>query len=285
MMEIDHLLLTRFNLPSKGPESLIRAQDGWLQRRVELFQRYTIPSVASQTVTGVHWIVYFDPQSPRWLLDTLAPYVDRGVYTPIFREEATWREVGRDARQLCGARGELLITTNLDNDDALANTFIARLQQLAQPGETRALFLERGLITSGRHTYLRRDRDNAFCSVAEPWTATPATAWRDWHVMLGKYMPVTRCAGAPAWLQVVHGENVSNRVRGHLTDPSGHRVLFPGLIEQQPRPPAGAVAADLLVTAPLRWLRDGLRTVTKHLLLAAGGKQAIDRVKMLLPIR
>jgi hypothetical protein len=27
---IDHVLLTRFNLPSRGLESLIRAKDGWL---------------------------------------------------------------------------------------------------------------------------------------------------------------------------------------------------------------------------------------------------------------
>jgi hypothetical protein len=284
-MRVDHLLLTRFNLPSKGPERLIRAQEGWLQRRVELFLRYTIPSVTAQTVAGVHWIVYFDPESPSWLLDRLAPHVARGVYTPIFRAEATWREVGRDARQLTGAGGDLLITTNLDNDDALAHNFVERIQRLARPHETRALFLERGLITAGTRTYLRRDRDNAFCSVAEPWTETPATAWRDWHIMLRTYMPVTRCAGAPAWLQVVHGDNVSNRVRGQLADPSHHRKLFSGLIDGQPRPPLGAVAADVLVGSPLRLLRDGLRTAAKHLVLAAGGKQAIDRLKLLLPIR
>jgi N-acetylglucosaminyl-diphospho-decaprenol L-rhamnosyltransferase len=91
---IDHVLLTRFNLPSKGPESLIRAQEGWLQRRVELFQRYTIPSVAAQTVSGFHWIVYIDPESPPWLLERLTPHAEAGAFSPIFREEAHWRSGG-----------------------------------------------------------------------------------------------------------------------------------------------------------------------------------------------
>lgn len=284
-MIIDHVLLTRFNLPSKGPESLIRAQDGWLQRRVALFERYTIPSVAAQTVSNFHWIVYFDPESPRWLLDRLAPHVAAGAYTPIFREEATWREVGADARQVTGAGGNLLITTNLDNDDALAADFIERIQQLAKPGETWALFLERGLIAADERTYLRRDRDNAFCSVAEPWTAEPATAWRDWHIMLRSHMPVLAAAGPPGWLQVVHGQNVSNRVRGVLTDPDRYQSLFPGLINHLPRPPTSAVAADLLVAAPLRALRDTLRSSAKQILLAVGGKKGLDNIKLLLSPR
>jgi hypothetical protein len=226
--------------------------------------------------------VYFDPESPRWLLDRLGPHVASGAVTPIFREEATWREVGADARQLTGARGNLLITTNLDNDDALAADFMERIQRLATPDETRDLFLERGLIACGEHAYLRRDRDNAFCSVAEPWSAEPATAWRDWHIMLRSHMPVIASAGAPAWLQVVHGENVSNRVRGRLTDPSRHRYLFPALIDRLPRPRGGAVAVDFLISSPLRTVRDGLRNLAKRALLVVGGKQGLDRVKLML---
>jgi hypothetical protein len=281
-VSIDHVILTRFNLPSKGPESLIRAKDGWLQRRVAFFEQYTIPSVVAQTVSGCHWIVYFDPESPRWLLERLGPHAASGVFTPIFREEATWREVGEDARQLTGARGRLLITTNLDNDDALAADFLARIQRLARPGETLALFLEQGLIAFGERAYLRCDRDNAFCSVAEPWTKEPATAWRDWHTMLRKHMPVIVSAGAPGWLQVVHGENVSNRVRGRLVDPTCYRGHFPGLIDGLPRPRAGVVAVDLLVAAPLRMLREGLRAAAKVAFLFLGGKQSLDRVKLLL---
>lgn len=281
-MTYDHVLLTRFNLPTKGPESLIRAQDGWLQRRVELFERYTIPSVAAQTVKNHHWIVYFDPESPRWLLDRLAPHVAAKTYTPLFKEQVTWREVGPDVRQLTGGRGTMLITTNLDNDDAIATDFVERIQGLAVPGRASALFLERGLIASGEQLYLRRDRDNAFCSVSEPWTDQPATAWRDWHIMLRQHMSVVAAGGAPGWLQVVHGQNVSNRVRGLLTDPRRYQSLFPGLLDHLPRPGAFSLARDRFVAAPLRWSRDAVRSAGKQVLLAVGGKKGLDKVKLLL---
>ncbi len=43
---VDHVLLTRFNLPTPGVEGLIRAREGWLQDRIELFELYCAPSVA-----------------------------------------------------------------------------------------------------------------------------------------------------------------------------------------------------------------------------------------------
>ncbi len=42
-------------------------QSGWLEDRVELFERYCLPSVAAQTDRRFSWIIYFDPQSPAWL--------------------------------------------------------------------------------------------------------------------------------------------------------------------------------------------------------------------------
>ena len=152
-MNIDHVLLTRFNLPSKGPESLIRAQDGWLQRRVELFERYTIPSVAAQTVLVFTGLFTSTRRAPAGCSTASRRTLLIGAYTPIFRDEATWREVGADARQLTGARGELLITTNLDNDDALAVISSRGSSSWQDRARLGRLFLERGLIAFGGRTY------------------------------------------------------------------------------------------------------------------------------------
>lgn len=62
---MDHVLLTRFDLPSRGPESLIRAKEGWFLRRVQqLLEEDERLDGRQQTVSGFHWIVYFDPESP-----------------------------------------------------------------------------------------------------------------------------------------------------------------------------------------------------------------------------
>lgn len=281
-LSIDHVLITRFNLPSVGPESVIRAQNGWLQSRVELFEQFTVPSVLRQSFAGrFDWIVYFDPKSPAWLLDRLAPLVSAGVLAPIYREVATWKEVIEDARTLTGAHGDVLITTNLDNDDGLAVNFVERLQRSARDGERFAVYLADGLILCGDRCYLRVDRQNAFCSVAEPWDGA-VTTWRDWHNMLKEHVPLHIEQGRPAWMQVVHGRNVSNVVRGRLIDPASYATDFPGMLDGLPSPRKREIALDVAVRVPLRDVRDAVRRIGRALVVRLFGKEGLDRVKSLL---
>lgn len=275
---VDHVVLTRFNLPTPGPESLVRAQDGWLRNRVELFERYTVPSMRGQTVRDLTWIVYLDPDSPRWLQERLQPLVDDGVFHALHRERVDWQDVVSDARALTGGRGDILLTTNLDNDDAVARDFVERLQHEARRHVGTALYLRTGLIVQDGRLYRRDDPENAFCSVSETW-ARPVTAWRDWHNRLHEHLPVASVGGSPAWLQVVHGQNVSNRVRGVLVDPSTHRDEFPGLLSDAASPSATALLGDRMLRRPARAMRDGLRGMARDVLLRLWGKDGLDRLK------
>ena len=128
MRDLDHIFLTRFNLPSGGHESLVRAQEGWLQQRVELFEMYCLPSVLTQTSSNFHWIVYFDPQSPDWLRQRISEWRRNSVLTPIYRATVVRTEMHGDILSTIGKRGGDLLTTNLDNDDGLASDFVERLQ-------------------------------------------------------------------------------------------------------------------------------------------------------------
>ncbi|WP_261164890.1 putative rhamnosyl transferase [Microbacterium sp. Marseille-Q6965] len=276
-MSVDHVLLTRFNLPSAGREGVIRAQEGWLRERVELFLRYTVPTVAAQTAP-VSWVVYFDPASPEWLRARLAPLVEAGAFVPVYAEAVTSAQVADDARRASGGRGRMLLTTNLDNDDAIAIDFAERLQRLVVPGERRALYLGNGLIRQGPRVYLRRDRHNAFVSVAEGWHA-PRTAWCDWHTLVPRHMPTVSTGGAPGWIQVVHARNVSNRVRGRLADPARHRALFPGMLDDLDAARRADVLADALVRRPLRESRELARGAVKGAVMAAVGRDGLDRLK------
>lgn len=125
---VDHVLLTRFNLPTPGVESLVRAKEGWLVERIALFERYTVPSVAAQSVTDRTWIVYFDPESPQWLLDRIQPHVDAGIFHRVLRTTVTPQDVVQDIREIVGQTADSLLTTNLDNDDGLGNEFLAAIQ-------------------------------------------------------------------------------------------------------------------------------------------------------------
>ena len=279
MATVDHVLLTRFNLPSVGRESVIRAQDGWLRERIELFLRYTVPSVEAQTAS-VRWLVYLDPASPGWLLQRIGPAVARGAFTPVFCETVSTERLAADARGLTGARREILLTTNLDNDDAIARDFAERLQAMAVAGERRALYLADGLIRRGDEVYLRRDRDNAFASVAEPWEGA-MTAWCDWHNRLRRRMPAVSATGAPGWIQVVHGRNVSNRIRGAYVSPASYAQDFPGLISDVRAPTARDRARDLLISRPTRLAKESGRQAVKAVVLRLLGKDGLNRAKLI----
>ena len=278
MPTVDHVILTRFNLPSGGTEARIRASESWLVNRWELFERYCAPSVAAQTNQNIKWIIYFDPESPEWLKAAVAPYAERGLFTPIYRAEVPYPDLLADVRDVSSGIADMLMTTNLDNDDGLAVDFVERLQSAVVFSDRRALYLVNGLIKGPGGVYLRRDPDNAFCSVAEPWDQ-PKMCWADWHLMLRRTMPVVEIEGAPGWLQVVHGENVSNRVRGRLTSPALWVAQFPGALEHVPPPGAWGIASDRLITSPLRWLRDTGRATARRAAIAALGKDGMQRLK------
>lgn len=276
---LSHVFLTRFNLPTQGAESLVRAREGWLRDRWELFNRFTVPSMEQQTVRNFGWLIYFDSASPGWLLDGIAQHQERGLFRPLFRESVDTPELLADLRDLVGEQvGGDLLTTNIDNDDGLAADFVARVQAAPVSGPTTAIYLSTGLIRSQAGVYLRRDRRNAFCSVRSSWDE-PVTCWQDWHNRLGRHMPVVEIAGAPGWLQVIHGANVSNRVRGRLITPAGLRSRFPGLLDDIPTPGPGDLLADGLVRYPLRVSRDAVRMGTRRALVRVLGKDGLNVLK------
>ncbi|AXJ09295.1 glycosyltransferase [Arthrobacter sp. PM3] len=276
--DVDHVILTRFNLPSEGAESTVRAKEGWLRTRVELFERYCLPSVENQTVRSFNWVIYFDPQSPEWLKARIDKLSRGSVFTPIYRARVSQAELVTDLRAVTGAKAPRLLTTNLDNDDGLASDFVARLQQVPVGEQRAAIYLVHGLIRSGTGLYLRTDRANAFCSVQEDWHSAQ-TCWADWHNLLGRTMNVIEIGGDPAWLQVIHGTNVSNRIRGRLTTVEAFEPLFGALLDGAVNPGRAALARDLLVARPGRYARDLGREALKRAAMSVLGKEGIDRLK------
>ena len=280
-MSADHVILTRFNLPSVGVESLIRAHDGWLRARVELFEHYCLPSVRAQSDLDFSWIIYFDPESPAWLMEWIDTQRDEGIFHPVFRASVSTPQLLSDIGELIGTPRSWLMTTNLDNDDAIALDFVARLHAIAPPTERTAVYLSNGLIASQDDLYLRTDRHNAFCSVIEPWDR-PVTCWADWHNRLSLQMSARSIGGPPAWLQVIHGSNVSNRVRGRLVSPAAYRGLFGNLLAEAPAPGRSKIARDRIVTGPARFTRETVRATAKWGAVRLFGTSGLDRIKLRL---
>jgi hypothetical protein len=225
------------------------------------------------------WLVYFDPDSPDWLKRWIEKV--RGPFEPLFRSGVPREDLVADLAALFPTKSEALITTNLDNDDGLAVDFGRRLQQLAPLREREAVYFSHGLIRTAHSLYLRTDRSNAFCTVREGWD-DPKTAWFDWHNRLGLAMPVRVVGGPPAWLQVVHSTNVSNRVRGRLVSPEPYRGRFVAL-DDLPTPTRGDVLIDRGWHVPVRVTRDSMRTVARKGAVRLLGKDRFTSMKTRLP--
>lgn len=273
-----HVILTRFNLATPGRESTLRNQPGWLDSRFALFEHYCLPTLAAQTCRDVRWIVYFDEDTPapfRARIEACRKVADFHPYfTPLFPGER-W---GQSAREVLAAEGRTapwLLSTRLDNDDGLAVDFVARVQAaaraaLADPAGPRrtALNLTNGVVFDGRRAYALAHPSNAFSSLLEPWEAA-RTVWEVSHMDLAAAAPVVQVGGPPAWLQVVHGGNVSNKIRGRRIATAGLAGRFPPAIDLGPPASAAAVAAENLLLAPVRDARDRAAGLVRRLVRRA----------------
>lgn len=276
---IDHILLTRFNVPSEGYEGIVRAREGWLRNRIGLFEKYCLPSVRSQVEKRFQWIIYFDPQSPSWMKERIRQLSREDLFIPIYRPEVLKSQLLDDLRTAVRTGAEYLLTTNLDNDDGLAFDFTARLRDATPSGSAAAVYLPQGLIRSGSAVYRHTDRKNAFCSVLAPWSS-PQTCWAEWHNQLGRTMPVIYLDGDPAWLQVVHGSNVSNRIHGRRVAPAQFTDAFPGLLTDLADPSLAQLLGDRAVLSPGRLVRDAGRSAAKTVVRSISGRDGIDDVKV-----
>ena len=259
-----HTLITRFNIASPGREMPIRNRPGWLDRRFDLFERYCLPSVAAQSERAFDWLIYFDEATP----DTYRERIERArelfAYTPIFVGSFDMAQSARDI----ATDGAKVVTTRLDNDDAMARDFIARVQAAASEAEPgTVLNFPRGLALRGGRAFSAFDESNPFASLVEDTAAPVRTIWSAPHDALGRDWRVVQIDAPPMWLQVVHGENVSNRIKGARVSAGALRQTF--ALHPDVRLTADGRFArfmDRAMIAPLRQLREALlRTVKRAL--------------------
>jgi hypothetical protein len=94
-------------------------------------------------------------------------------------------------------------------------------------------------------------------------------------------MPVIEIGGEPGWLQVIHGRNVSNRIRGKLVCSSSHIDRFPGLINDVQNANVREQMLDRLVAQPARLVREVSRKAVKALAMRLLGKDGMSRAKLI----
>lgn len=251
-----HYLLTRFNIVNKGTTQYALQQRGtkvqtdeWTRKRFHLFEQFCLPSVAAQSCTAFRWLVLFDEGTPQFYKNLIANYAKQcPMFTPLFLAPETDEVAYVRDYILSDTEASHIITTRIDNDDAIHSHYIQLIQQHFITGETNLFLIYRfGLQYSTRHHICQRFADdlNHFMSRIET-RDNLQTVWvkDDRHDLADNYgdikqIPVpstqanTLSRYYPMWIEVVHDSNVTNNFRltsasrPHWLDKSSFNIRIP----------------------------------------------------------
>ena len=211
----DHFVLTRFNVRMEMyPHA---SSDAWLRDRLELFRRFCLPCVQAQTSTSFRWVLFFDAGSPEWFRSEIGK-LESDRIVPVWVEGYFDAEVVRDALHPLTTASHV-ITTRLDNDDAIAYDFIERVQEEFDSQQLVYVNLVDGTQFANHKVYLRPYTRNPFISLIEAVTDEPLkTVFVTRHFAVESVAPVINVKSShPMWLQVIHDDNTLNELVGLRT--------------------------------------------------------------------
>ena len=210
-----HLLLTRFNTPLDFAPSPQRLESGWLLPRLSLFERYCLPSVKAQRGAAFNWLVLCDAASPSWFRDRIAAYgpVLKAIY---ISGPATDAVIAATVKSSGFLRSQYLITTRLDNDDAISHNHLSLIQKAFRYQSREFLMFPFGLQLYRGALYHLYWRSNPFLSLIERVGvgSEVKTVYCIRHDKVTQQERIRYLTRSPQWLQVLHNSNLGNGLRG-----------------------------------------------------------------------
>lgn len=250
----DHFLITRFNVDIEGWPS---PSEEWLRDRWQLFSTFCLPSVRAQSQTNFRWLVLVGRSTPDWLMELLT--AERRLEAVVMQNGWSPQRVAELIRSR--RSHDCVITSRLDNDDAIWSGFIDRVQTSVQGRDCFLNFTFGYQWLDGR-VFWKPDSSNAFISRVE-YGLDPESVFIDQHPLLNRYGPVVQIRTRPAWLQNVHASNIANRISGVRVRGVGLSTRF--LVEAEPRVLPAIAMPVVAVASGARVAALGLRSPSKLL--------------------
>lgn len=197
-MKYKHFVITRFNNNIyKRPDS-----QRWMDKRMFIFKKYLLPSIMSQTSKNFSWVMTFDKKTP----DNILRYFEELGVIIIFTRAKEW---------IPPKEAEWIVTSRIDNDDAYFPTFIEEIQRELVP-QRRLIDVEYCIydhINKKLYDYERPSPNSPFITVVEKWDDAKGVYAHEHSFMPNKFSSY-RIPGKILACQVIHGDNVLNKVRG-----------------------------------------------------------------------
>ncbi len=253
-MVLKHFLVTRFNLKVAGWDATKNGEavlnDVWLDDRFRLFESYCLPSVKNQSDQDFVWCLFFDTSTTekyRSRIHQLAKSYANLQPLYINGMDELAQAFVNFINRSCPADVDYVITSRLDNDDLLHQSFIEQIKtDVASANQTlvdKTVYDMRcGLqISVERETSeIRRLTKffNPFVSLIETTDKVESVLSRK-HGQWSSAPQIIACTKRSMWVELVHQKNkmnsVNRRARKLFRFPDQEFGLPPGSMQPQGR--------------------------------------------------
>lgn len=221
----NHIVIITFNLPKyKKSPTLYQGSPNWMDRRIALFEQYTLPSFENQTNKDFHLIVLVDPNTPQNYLNILKSFeVKYNFFNILLTAEFRGSEYEQNLLEFYGKikknNTNVVLSSRCDNDDLIHITYIQQVKNLIK--DYKVLSMSHGLYWD---VNLNIFLDSVFPT--GPFLTTQSTLdnyinprYGNHHDVIRDNNPLIHKSELPMWIQIIHGENIWNS----LEKMPGHR--------------------------------------------------------------
>lgn len=238
MQSADHFIITHFH--TTHPARNYLGSEAWLRHRIPIFEKYCLPSVLNQTRRDFTWVLLCSSDSPPWLVHYLQTLPLENKQVVPLDVPATSEAIAPVIADM--AAEDLVITTRLDSDDAIANTFVDRTRAVRSQSLPYVVNPLLGLRLTASGLLRASDPGSPFATMFEG-RRNVQTVFCESHHDLHLKFDVIQLRDSVTWMQVIHDRNVANVAAGLPTSARRFKGAFPGL-------------EDVPLWSPLSYVRD-----------------------------
>ncbi len=208
-----HFLIIPFNAGCKDA--------GWLERRMELFRNFTMPSIKAQSNQNFTTVLLIDPDTPF----EIKKEIETELNAVLYFTESWWavdrgnivEDVNEDFSnfffQLCKDE-DWVITSRVDSDDAIADNYISITQNLFRKKEEFIIYPVGVMwIKDSKESFVKKTTSPPFGSLVEPGGAPPKTVFYMSHGHIPRMKDHQIAPKDLMWIHTYHGENLSTKPR------------------------------------------------------------------------
>ena len=213
-----HIISTLFNVKSSSG-GVSRQDPGWLDWRLDLFDRFSWPSITEQTDQDFEWLMFTYGGTPPKHLDILQSYERKYDNLTLVFVPPDWQGVLRTMHSAFAERsteGEITLTTRHEPDDALGLHVIRETKKR----------MELGHFMCPKYGYMYDEQNDILyphcypknCYIGYAEVARENGAIESVHKMShAKIEPVIYiCGDRPSWILTLHNDtNLDYYVKDH----------------------------------------------------------------------